>query len=189
LKLQVSPIGKSSHFFNRFIESKQDSPLEGIISQLTSECGGNVHDRHVVTVTGNVYRSPHGFIMNLAARNVADLKNTNCFQSQDAPDQSLCYNFLDRRVKPTQYSIHTHSGTRNLTSWVIEGSMDEQKWDELDRQENNQGETNSPSRIGTFFVKSSDNCQFIRIRQTAKHQNGHDVLMLYGFELFGQLIG
>jgi hypothetical protein len=67
--------------------------------------------------------------------------------------------------------------------------MDEQKWDELDRQENNQGETSSTRRIGTFSMKSSDNYQFIRIRQTAKNQNGNDVLMLYGFELFGQLIG
>jgi hypothetical protein len=42
--------------------------------------------------------------------------------------------------------------------------------------------------IGIFTVSQSDKSRFIRLRQTGKNARGDDYLILYAFELFGQLI-
>jgi hypothetical protein len=61
-----------------------DSPLNGIIHRLTMECGGNVHDRGVITITANrpVNDSP-----NWAAKNIADLEADSSFL---APMRTTC---------------------------------------------------------------------------------------------------
>ena len=57
-------------------------PLNGIIAQLTRECGGNVHENEVIEVTGSSCsrggREP---------KNAADLGTNSFFESNSQPDQ------------------------------------------------------------------------------------------------------
>jgi hypothetical protein len=85
-------------------------PLNGIIAYLTQQCGGNVHDHRVVKVTSSmVYRSE----LRWAAKHSVDLQSENAFAShcRDKWDtiphtaKWICFDFRDRRVVPTHYTI------------------------------------------------------------------------------------
>jgi hypothetical protein len=91
------------------------------------------------------------------------LQSTTYFCSLNAPDQRLCYDFKNRRVRPTHYSIHACFG-HYLRSWTFEGSVDGSSWFALDEQKGN-STTNSDHPIGTFSVVDGAECRFIRIRQ------------------------
>jgi hypothetical protein len=163
---------------------KSESPFEGMIAGLTSKHGGNVCDRGIVAISGSIYNDS----ASNAARNAADLTNTsNYFNSKCESNQWLCYDFKNRKVRLTHYSIHPHSSSYCLRSWIVEGSLDGSKWFVLDRRENND-EMTSSHPIGIFTVSQSDESRFIRLRQLGKNAGGNDHLTLYAFELFGQLI-
>jgi hypothetical protein len=90
-------------------------------------------------------------------------------------------------VRPTHYSSHPHSSNLYVHSWIVEGSLDDSNWSILDRRENND-EMTSAHPIGTFTVSHSDESRFLQLRQIGKNAAGNDCLVLYAFELFGQLI-
>jgi hypothetical protein len=163
---------------------KIESPLGGIIASLTHRYGGNVHDRGIVTVSGTVYDGNSGN----AAKNVLDLSTDSRFCSKMEPNQWICYNFNDRRVRPTHYSINSWS-SHYLRSWVLEGSIDNSNWKELDRHEGDPVmNSNHPIRAFTVPVFQEVDYRFIRLRQTGKNTAGNDHLIVTGFEVFGYLI-
>jgi hypothetical protein len=148
---------------------------------LTSKHSGNVHDRGIVNISGSTTDS------SLFAKNVVDLLSTSYFQSNNAPNQWLCYDFKDRKVRPTHYSIRAHSNDCYLRSWIFEGSMDGSAWIELDRHTDDET-TNSNHPIGTFSISRHCRCQFVRLRQTGVCAQRNHCLVLYGMEVFGDLI-
>jgi hypothetical protein len=149
---------------------------------LTREHGGNVQDRGIVDISSSsIYGSHPG-------KNAADLQSTSCFYSGCGAGQWLCYDFKDRWVIPTHYSIHAHSNGYYLRSWVFEGSVDGSSWVCLDEQKGN-STTNSDHPIGTFAVSDRSEWRFLRLHQTGKNAAGSDWLILFAFEIFGQLIG
>jgi hypothetical protein len=167
---------KSLHFV-----PQSDSPLCGIISYLTAQYGGNVSDKGIVNVSGSTILFTH------VAKNAVHLLSTSYFMSQNQPNQWLCYDFKNRKVRPTHYSIHAHSNGYNLRSWIFEGSLDGSTWTELDRHTNDQT-TNSNHPIGIFSISSHFECQFVRLRQTGVTVGGTHSLILYAMEIFGDLI-
>jgi hypothetical protein len=110
---------------------------DGIIAHVTSECGGNVHDCHLVEVTSGsfekVTEGDHGCS---GAKNPVDLEAGSLFASayrlkeEDIPHTRtnwLCYDFKERRIMATPYTIGTHYGglaNSHLKSWLIETSAD-----------------------------------------------------------------
>jgi hypothetical protein len=133
---------------------------DGIIAHLTRECGGNVHDRHVVDVTCGSFEketegaNPHsGAYYNwsqCAAKNAADLESDSIFRSAYRPKKEdirhtrnnwICYDFKERRIVPTHYTIRTNgdygTGYSHLKSWLVETSADGKNWREVAREENN----------------------------------------------------
>jgi hypothetical protein len=166
-------------------------PLEGIISYLTSQCHGNVHDRGLIIVTGN---EPYSDDPGHSAKNAVDLTADSHFYSKILPNQSLCYDFKDLRIRPTHYTIRSrYNGGADdyyLQSWVIEVSMDGSTWHEIDRKEHDF--TLKGRNVTMLFpVTHRDECRLIRLRQTGpNHFSTTDHrLIISGFELFGELIG
>ena len=78
-------------------------PLNGIIAYLTRECGGNVHENRVVEVTASSGRDK--------VKYAVELGTNSQFDTDNKPNQWICYNFKGRSVAPTSYSIRTHSGS------------------------------------------------------------------------------
>jgi hypothetical protein len=94
---------------DRIFALKSNSLLEGIITGLTISCGGNVHERGLVSITDSSHDSdPY------SGKVAADLGDANSYlQSNNSPDQWLCYDFKNSRVSPTHYSIRTAAVGQN----------------------------------------------------------------------------
>jgi hypothetical protein len=100
---------------------------DGIIAHLTRECGGNLHDRHVVDVMSGSFEKEifganpdsgaYDNILCYAAKNATDLESDSIFGSacrekeENIPHTGnnwVCYDFKERRIAPTHYTIRTN---------------------------------------------------------------------------------
>jgi hypothetical protein len=186
-------------------ETKITSDIpDGIIAHLTRECGGNVQDRNVVEITsGSFEKETEGAFYNrpyCAAKNAADLETSSEFRLAHRCNRSetvlhtrnnwVCYNFKERRIVPTHYTIRTDDDDHNhhhLKSWLVETSVDGENWREVSREENNT-QLNGKRFTGTFAVAGGGECRFIRLVNIGRNHCGDDTLCISGWELFGSLI-
>ena len=158
-------------------------PLDGIIARLTRVCGGNVHEKGVVTVTASSGRR---------LRNAVDLGSNSEFCSKDSPNSWICYDFGGRRMTPTSYSIRSCRDQRGAhpKSWVLEVSNDgsEGLWEVVDSREDN-SDLNDSFVTCTFAISAppSGAFRFVRLRLTGKNHEGNDSLCICALELFGEL--
>ena len=75
-------------------------PLEGVIAHLMHSCRGkNVE----VTASSCLAR-------NLQVSSVVELGTNSQFCSDDKPDSWVCFDFKERRLAPTSYSMRSHAG-------------------------------------------------------------------------------
>jgi hypothetical protein len=189
-------------------EEEIDVP-DGIIAHLTRECGGNVHDRHVIDVTSGSFETeteganPHSGAWNnapnCAAKNAVDLEADSLFQSayrtreEDIPHRKnnwLCYDFKERRIAPTHYTIRSYWGVPgdwHLKSWIVETSADGESWREVAHEENNE-RLNGSRFTGTFTAAGGGACRLIRLVNIGKNHQGSDQLVVSAWEIFGNVI-
>ena len=166
----------------------KSDPLDGIIAHLTRKCGGNVHEKGIVTVTASSCLGDGA-----KPENAVDLKSDLYFCSKDLPNSWICYDFGGRRVTPTSYSIRSfdgESGQPHPKSWVLEVSNDgsEDSWVVIDRRENNFDLNHSlVTRNFEISAPPSGAFRLVRLHQTGENHWGHDKLVTSGFELFGAL--
>ena len=154
------------------------NPLNGIIAQLTQECGGNVHQKGVVEVTAS----------SGSAENAVELGIGSVVHSNNEPNSWLLYDFKGRCVSPISYSIRSHCGPGFPKSWVLEVSNDGKKWEVVDRRDNNFDL--KAEYVTRNFVISDPPCgsfRFVRLLQKGKNHDGHYALNLTSFEIFGAL--
>lgn len=107
----------SAHHYRHKIEydEKSDSAFKWIIHRLTDKFGGNV-DEKVVKVTSSSYNKDR------YQKYTVDLDdNYHYFQSSDDENAWLQYDFLNRKVKPSHYSIRTRhdqgKGSNHPRNW------------------------------------------------------------------------
>jgi hypothetical protein len=182
---------------------------EGIIAHLTRECGGNVHDHHIIEVTSGSFEKQtyganpfSGSCKNkteYAAKNAVDLATISIFNSayrekeEDIPhtrNNWLCYDYKERRIVPTHCTIRTNgdrAGSSHLKSWLVETSEDGESWREVAREEEN-NQLNGKRFTGTFAVAGGGECRFIRLVNIGRNHRGSDSLCICAWEIFGTLI-
>jgi hypothetical protein len=150
------------------VELRSPWPFVGIIDMLTRSCGGNVHDKGIVTVTP----SAGGHAAN-SCRAIVDCSSDWSFSSLDSANEWICFDFKEKIVKPNGYAIRAHAarGTR-LKSWVIEWSNNCADWFELDRKSQNTG-LNAKGVLATFKIDHPRSCRFVRLRQTQPNWDGN----------------
>ena len=178
-------VGPSYREF-RYDSSK---PLNGIIAHLTERFHGNVHDKGVVEVTGS---APYSNNVAYCPKHAVDLGSEKNYYSQNSENSYLCYDFKERRVIPTSYSLRSNGwggrGHYHPKTWVFEGSNDGKAWTELDHRDNNE-DLNDKFAIHNFEITSNshDTFRFIRLRQTGMNHNGSQELIINSMEIFGFL--
>jgi hypothetical protein len=155
-------------------------PLDGLLSYF-KRLRGNV--REAVTVTGHapVKDGPGPW----SPENAADFTSPSVFCSLSEPGQWLAYDFPDRLVTPTHYTLRggENEWSGNLTNWVLEGSDADGNWVELDRRIECWDITPTPL---VFTVTNPIPCRQIRIRQIEFHPSHNNNIILSAFELFGK---
>jgi hypothetical protein len=169
---------------------------DGIITHVTRECGGNVHERHLVDVTsGSLEKETKGPFY--GAKNAADLETDSLFgsafrdDSEDIPDTRnnwVCCGFKERRIVPTQHAIGTRgwTGKCHLTLWLIETAADGSIWREVAREESNH-RLKRPSFTATFAVAGGAECRLIRLVNIGRNRRGDGNLFVSEWEIFGSL--
>jgi hypothetical protein len=182
---------------------------DGIIAHLTRECGGNVDDHCVVDVKSGSFEkeiegaNPHSGAFDnhprWAAKNVSDLATESCFASACRMKQEnipqtrtnwVCYDFKERRIMPTHYTIRTNDGSpgnTHLKSWLVETSQDGETWQKVALEEDNK-QLNGKFRSATFPVADNRECRFIRLVNIGRNHWGSDQISISGWEIFGSLI-
>ena len=159
--------------------------LDGIIAHFTRECGGNVHDKGIVNVTASSFDDSH------PPKNVLDLVGPLYFSAKDQNGVWICFDFKERAVIPTSYSVRSEPrppGLYHLKSWVIEVSNDGSSWTEIDRRDDN-NDLNGPYLTGNFQISRvpSESLRFFRLRQTGETHRGGYYVEISSMEIFGTL--
>jgi hypothetical protein len=166
-----------------------------------------VHDRNVVEVTSGSFEkeiegaNPHSGAYNNdpdnATKNAADLETVSCFCSAYREENEgiphtrnnwICYDFKERRIVPTHYTIRTNDGSGwHLKSWLVETSTDGENWREVAREEDNK-QLNDYYSTATFAVTGGGECRCIRLVNICRNHGGSDTLWITAWEIFGNLI-
>jgi hypothetical protein len=165
------------------IEMKEAKSLDGIISHLAKKHGGNVHEKGIVTLTAkSEYQDGSWCPLKTIVQVASSGAQTPAFQTEDAPGQWVCWDFGERRVRPTHYTIRGLW----LKSWVVDGSADGVNWQELHREKDNRTFKQGPrSETASFAVSGSAKCRFIRLAQTGKNSSRGDMLLCAPSSILG----
>ena len=173
--------------------SNETHQFHGVIRYLTEKCGGNVHKEGIVNITSSsIIKESSTFDDGYPDPfNVADLDNIeSSFASDYEKNAWLCYDFIQRRVKPSHYSIRTYVGGPNhLRSWRIEGSNDKMKWSKLDEQVSSELFDNIGKSI-TFHINKTvkvDFYRFLRVKLAGPTITGIHILNVSALEFFGEV--
>jgi hypothetical protein len=133
------------------------SPLDGIIADLTRECGGNIAEHRLVRIMRSSVRRDNA---EFPAKNAADLGSDSVFYSESEPGRWLCYDFSGIVVIPTHYSIRA-GGEMNPRNWVVEGRKCEADWLELDRHEKDDSLKGKTRRALSRFLERPKSTRFV----------------------------
>lgn len=166
--------------------------FEGIMHYLSKKTNGNISDNGTIKITSNSIYSN-----SFKPENVVDYENNyNEFCSKNTSNAFLLFDFKDKSIQLTNYSIRSRESNKNgahIRNWVVEVSNDEKHWKEVD-QHSNDSTLNNSNITATFSVNNINNefYQFIRLRQTGYSWSGYPNRNNYYFaisfiEFFGIL--
>ena len=183
--------------FNRYKKQKNqditfsmsnENSLSGIINHLMNVSSGKIENEIKIT-TSSCQNNEDRF----QARNVVLYNDKNkIFMSQNSGNSWICFDFIDKKVIPSCYTMRTgdHLNNRaNIRYWVLEGSNDEKSWTTLDSQ-NNCGHLNWTNRIHTYKLnnQNSNKYRYLKIRSTGVDCNCTYFLSFEAIEFYGKLI-
>ena len=177
-RYQSAPVS-SSFGFETFSSAK--GAFNGIVAHLRGECGGNPHEKGVISITASSTERNR-------CHRVVDYGWNNCWHSKNEANAWVQFDFKSRRVCLSGYSLKSHGGDRNFpVSWAIEVSDDGSTWEAVD-------ERNTRDLVGANIERTyecnrqSDRfVRFVRLRQTGKTSHNQEILLLSQIEFFGKL--
>jgi hypothetical protein len=153
-----------------------------------------VHTKGVVEVTGSF---PLCGCDDYGPKNAVDFESGETFISNVTGEGDslprgawLCYDFKRMRVIPKQYTIRTHNnpaGKEHLKSWIVETSEDGDKWEIIDRRDDNH-DLNGFRFIHTFDISSQTTFRFIRLTNIGLSHHKNWMIEIEAWEIFGTLL-
>lgn len=193
---RADPKMKSTRIVERCVnnyeyDGNESNALNGIIKNLSSKIGGNISDKGCVIATSSSVYGEYWY-----ARNAVDFNLFNYFCSSNEKNTWIKYDFVDKKVHPTYYSIRSEPngpGFSHLESWVVEGSNTnrDDDWKILDSR-NNVTSLNNYMVICTFKIQEKleekEYFRYLRIRQTDLSAQGIDIMTMSALEYFGNLM-
>ena len=165
----------------RKFEYNSASPFNGIVAYLRSECGGNPHEKGIMSITAssNSYNTCH---------QVVDYGWNNYWHTGNVSNSWIQFDFQDRWVSLESYSLKSDGSVYHLQTWIIQGSNDASSWTDLDSR--NTSELNGKYITKHFTCSHEANgkqFRYIRLTQTGTDSSRCHHLMLSEVELFGTL--
>ena len=161
---------------------KEAGPFDGIMAQLTRDCGGNPHQRGIISITASSSACNECFM-------VVNRDWKDEWLSHNQANSYLQFDFKSMRVSITGYTLKSGAIGYCLLSWVLEVSDDgtEDSWVIIDKQ----SITNPNRAYDVQRYTCSDPVdklyRFVRLRQTGKNSKSAYNLILSEIEFFGKL--
>lgn len=163
--------------------------FEGILYYLRQQNSDDFENE--VEITASSYRTERS-----RPQNAADFTDDDkYFGSKNLKGSWLCYNFKNRKVKPSYYSIKSWQnpkGNHHVKSWEIQASNDEKEWKVLDSRsdENSLDGSNLSKTFDIRFINNSNEFyKYIRIVQVGLNTGGTLYLNIQSLEFFGDILG
>ena len=156
--------------------------FNGIVQHLRGECGGNPHEKGVISITASSNNHRH------QCHQLVDYGWNSYWGTNSAPNSWVQFDFKSRRVCLSHYSLKSDgNSSHHLLSWVLEVSDDGSTWEAVD--ERNTQDLNGAYVVKTYECSKRSNrfVRFVRLRQTGKNSYNYDHLMLSEIEFFGKL--
>ena len=170
-------------------ELQEEKDFNGIMKFLADETSGNIHDNGTINITSNSINSDHH------PKNLVDYQNNNFYHSKDDGNAIICFDFKDKSVQLSAYTIQSYDINANwghLKNWVIEESNDAKNWIEIDCHCDD-STLNGPNIVASFKIPDNENlqfCRFIRMRQTGNswfYTGNHNYVYFPYIEFYGKL--
>ncbi|KAK8871446.1 hypothetical protein M9Y10_007175 [Tritrichomonas musculus] len=163
-----------------------NNEFRGIFSHLTSQ--GQIGDLVGITSSSVVNSSAcyqPGNVLRYGDTN-------NYFHSNQMTGNWICFDFKDRRVIPTHYtlkSVNWGVNSNHPRSWVVEGRTEGGEFETID-EESDCAFLNGVSLVHTFALSrpSSKEFKYIRVRLTGPDWANANYLIFDSFEIYGRLI-
>lgn len=164
--------------------------LNGIIRHLTGIAGGNVHDN------GMIVASSSGIHANLPGKFACDLDAQNYFHSTELEKSWLMYDFKDKRVHPTHYTIKSRhdydANGSNPRDWIVEGSNtgNDGDWKKLDERIGDPSfRIRNTSQIFEIReeLEPNESFRYLRITQNGHSTDNRNWFVVSALEYFGDL--
>ena len=118
---------------------------------------------------------------------VANEDFSECWMSQNKPEQWIMFDFMNKPIILQNYLIKTHkysTGSCHLKSWKIEGSNDAEQWKTLDERDSDI--LNEEDKEEVFDCSKNDTpYRYIRLIQTGPNHRGDHMLALSRIEFSG----
>ena len=165
--------------------------FNGIITKLGNGNPKNVINEKIVDITGS---STYDNMECRLPHHVVEYDSDGYFYSKDVKDSWIKFDFKNKKVKLSHYSIKTNQfgdvGHAHIQNWCIEGSNNDSNWKPLDTHTNDKT-LDHQSASNTFQIKNASNndyYRYIRLRQTDVNTHGSHEILLASIEYFGSII-
>jgi len=173
--------------FSNIYEYNSGQPLNGIIRALEKKCGGNPHDKGILSLIPS-----HGLIRNEDLSKLLDVSFNDRSWSiySTTTNENILFDFKKYLVKVTSYSIKSHTsdnfGNGNyLNNWYLEGSNNNSNWTRLDTRSNS--DLFSYLKIVNYNTSVQQKFRYIRLLQPNTNSSGNYYLAINGIEFFGEI--
>ncbi|KAK8887461.1 hypothetical protein M9Y10_038506 [Tritrichomonas musculus] len=165
--------------------SKGQNEFNGILNYLRAQSKGQIENE--VKITSSTASNGYG------GQNVIFYEDKDkYFYTSNEANSWLCFDFRERRVIPTDYTVRSCPWDPNNDhpkSWVIECRNENSSWKTVDEQKDCP-HLNGKSFVHTFKINGqmSEGFQYIRMRATGPNWENDKDLDLESFEIYGRLI-
>lgn len=165
-------------------EFKHQEGLEfnGIMKYLIDKTGSNISENGTIEIKTNSVQHPY-FTKYLVDYN----SNDHYCTKYGIENAYVCFDFKERRINLTSYTLQSFYENNCLKNWVLEVSNNESEWIEVDRR------VEDSSIHGKFItstynvLKKDDYYRFIRLRQTGRNWIGDLCTNINKIEFYGKL--
>lgn len=174
-------------------DNNSSNQFKGIIFHLGNGNPKSVIENGAVDITSSPILSNNS---GHAASHVVDFDNdSKSFLSDFKENSWLTYDFKNRKVRPSSYSIKSHhwggKGNYHPKSWCIEGSNDNEHWKTLDSCTDEKC-LDGKNLSKNFPVKNNldvnEYYRYLRIRQTDVNTRNDHLLGFSSLEYFGSIL-
>lgn len=185
-KSKSSKKEKSSH------QKKSDSKVKeftytegkkfnGIMKYLIDKTGGNISENGTIEIKSNSIQEP------FKTKFLVDYQTDEHYCTKhDVNDAYVIFDFKQRSIKLTSYSIQSFLENNCLKNWALEVSNDERTWVVIDRHTDD-ASIRGKYITATFNVETSGFYRYVRLRQTGKNWIGDNSTNINKIEFYGKL--